>query len=127
MCVLEAACRQALGGWGVDPPTRRARSAKLDIVEKHNQDIRCAGRRLERCNWRELRIRVLRIVGGQPAIDDIWNRQNGARRETIPRNVYVPPVKGLFEQLLRNNRRDIVELPGFIEIGIKRTIEPEIG
>src|SRR5678815_378369 len=73
--VLEAVRCQLLGvrrpAWAAE----RARGAEAHVVEQNDQDVRRAGRWAQLRDGRELRVRVLRIVGRQRDGLAVRNRQ----------------------------------------------------
>ena len=81
--VLQAVGRQAFGGGGVARSAERARGAEADIVEENDQDVRRAHRRAQRHDRRVLRIGILGVVGRQPDMLRVRDRQDVARKLVI--------------------------------------------
>src|SRR4051812_35040619 len=63
--VLQASGGEPLSGRSVARATKRARGAESDIVEQDDEDVGGASRRAQLADRRELRIRILGIVGRQ--------------------------------------------------------------
>ncbi len=76
--VLEAMGGQPLGRRRVDGAAKCAGRGEAGVVDQHDQDVGRAGRRPQRLNGRELRLRILSVVLDQPGIGAVRDRQDGA-------------------------------------------------
>ncbi len=73
--VLQAARRQLLRVRRLAGAAEGARRAEAGVVDQDDQDVGRALRRAQLLNRRELRVRILRVVGDQPGARRIGNRQ----------------------------------------------------
>ena len=74
--VLQAAVRQPLGGGHVHRTAECGRCAESDIVEQDDEHIGSTSRGPERRDWREPGVGILGVVGNQPGIPLIGDREN---------------------------------------------------
>ena len=75
---LEAVPGQPLGGRRWDRAAEGARRAKPAVVDQDDQHVGRALGRPQRLDRRELRVRVLRVVGGQAHVLAIGDRQDAS-------------------------------------------------
>ena len=73
---LEPVLGQALRRGRMDRAAERARRGKADVVEEHDEHIRCALRRQQPFDRRELRVRILRVVRGHAHVLLVGNGKN---------------------------------------------------
>ena len=71
---------QPLGGRHLRRPAEHAAGAVADVVEQHDQHVRCALRRQQRLDRRERGVRVLRVVGHQTQVLPVRDRQTSSTR-----------------------------------------------
>ena len=81
--VLQAVGCEAFGGGRVARSAKRARGAEADVVEEHDQHVRRAFWRPQRHDRRVLRIGILGVVGRQPDMLRVRDRQYVARKLVV--------------------------------------------
>ena len=89
--VAQPAVGQPLRHRGVDRAAEHAGGAEAHVVEQDHQDVRRAGRRPQRRDRRERRLRVPGVVRGQPGPGPVGHGQGGAG-EIVMRGHRAPPV-----------------------------------
>ena len=72
----QAAGGESLGRRAADRAAERARGGEADVVDEHDQHVRRAARWPQRLDRRERRRRVLRVVGHQPGVRLVGDRQH---------------------------------------------------
>jgi hypothetical protein len=76
--VLQTACGQPFGVRRLTGTAKRARCTEADIIEQDDEYVGGTGRRTQRADRRELRVRILRVVGRQTDRFAVRNRQHFA-------------------------------------------------
>ena len=90
---LQPVRRQPLGVRRGDGPAEGARGAKPAVVDQHDQHVGRALGRPQRLDRRELRVRILRVVGGQSHVLGVGNGKNRSLNLVLRTHTAPPMLK----------------------------------